>query len=384
MQRTGQRGLSEMIIGAPCEIKTGEKKIALTPSLVQILTSAGNEVLVQKGFAAGAGFPDEDYEKYGAKILDSAEEVYSKSDIIVKINQPLFEEFDLMREEQIIFAFFDFSVQNSLMKVVKDKKITAISYSKIKNRENIYPFIKVSSEIVGKTVIRIASYIEEKYCGGSLLEGTAGVLPLKITIIGAGTVGYNAAKTAAAIGADVTVADVDSFTLRKIENLQNGRIKTVFSNKENIEKLLPDTDILICAVKRKNKKQPPFITASDTEKLKKGALVIDTGLVSGNAVVETLDRMLPCENPIYENNNILYYCFPDIASLSAKTFASAISGTLASYLISATSHKDIIDALRENREMISGVITYNGNITNEEVADTFGELVYELSMHTGF
>lgn len=373
-----------MIIGAPAEIKNEEKKIALTPSLTQTLTSLGHKVIVQKNFAVKAGFSDAEYLKYGAEVLNSADEIYSAADIIVKINPPLFDEYDMLREKQTIFAFFDYSDKNNLMKVVTDKKITTISYSKIKNSMGMYPFIKASSEIVGKTVIRIASSIVEKHSGGALIGGATGVEPLKITVIGAGTVGYNAAKTAVALGADVSVMDINPFALRNIENLPGRKIKTIFSNHENISKVLPDTDILICAVKRKNKKQKPVITAIDIEKLKKGALVIDTGLVSGNAVVETIDRVLPFDNPVYVNNGILYYCFPDIASLAAKTISTAISGTLANYLVSAVSYKDIIDSLRDNRDMISGVITYNGNITNEETASIFGEAVYELSMLTGF
>lgn len=373
-----------MIIGAPCEIKTDECKVALTPALVQTLTSLGHKVVIQENSGKKAGFYDEDYKNYGAEIVNSASEVYSMADVIVKINPPLSDEYDLLKENQIIFAFFDFSDKNNLMNVVNEKRITTISYSKIQNKQGFFPFVKASSEVVGKTVIRIASSIVEKYSGGALLGGTTGVEPLKISIIGAGTVGFNAAKTAVALGADVSVLDINPFALRNIENLPGRKIKTYFANKENIEKLLQYTDILICAVKRLCKKQPPVITGSDVEKLKKGALIIDTGLVSGNAVVETLDRVLPRDNPIYENNGVLYYCFPDIASLAAKTISLAISGTLSNYLISTISHDDIIDSLRENREMISGVLTYNGNITNETVADVFGETVYELSMLTGF
>ncbi|MCR5261393.1 MAG: hypothetical protein K6C94_06090 [Candidatus Gastranaerophilales bacterium] len=373
-----------MIIGAPCEIKPDERKIALTPALVQTLTSLGHKVVVQKNAGKSAGFYDEDYKKYGAEIAETSADVYSSADIIVKINPPLSDEYDLLKEEQIIFAFFDFSDKNNLMNVITEKKITTISYSKIQNKQGIFPFIKASSEVVGKTVIRIASSIVEKYSGGALLGGTTGVAPLKVTVIGAGTVGLNAAKTAVSIGADVALLDVNPLALRNIEVLPERKIKTYFANQENISKLLPDTDILICAVKKQHKYQPPALTVSDVKLLKKGALIIDTGIVSGNAAVETLDRILPCDNPIYENDGILYYCFPDIASLAAKTISMAISGTLSDYLISAVSYPDIIDALREKRDMISGVLTYNGNITNEVVADIFGETVYELSMLTGF
>ncbi|MBQ2645000.1 hypothetical protein IJG14_05450, partial [bacterium] len=345
MPTTSKRGILKMIIGAPLELKSEERKIALTPSLVQTLISLGHKVLIQKNFGVGAGFIDEKFTQYGAEIIDSSEQIYSQSDIIVKINPPISDEYGLLKDKQIIFAFFNYSDKSSLMKVIREKKITTVSYSKIKNNQGFYPFIKASSEIVGKTVIRLASNIMEEYSGGALLSGATGVEPLKITVIGAGTVGFNAAKTAVSIGADVSILDINPFVLRNIENMPGRKIKTYFSNEENISKLLPDTDILICAVKRRNKQQKYIIKSKDIQYLKKGALVIDTGLVSGNGVVETLDRVLPRHNPIFCDNGILYYCFPDIASLAAKTISLAISGTLSNYLVSVATHDDIIDAL---------------------------------------
>ena len=373
-----------MIIGAPAEVKKDDKKIALTPSLVRSLTDLGHKVIVQKDFGILAGFSNDEFESNGAELSISAEEIYSKSDIIVKINQPTLDEYDLLREKQVIFAFFNYSDKNNLMQTILKKKITTISFSKIKNKYGNYPFIKAGSEIVGKTLVRIASYVAEKRMGGALISGATGVPPMKITIVGAGTVGFNAAKTAASVGADVSVLDINPHELRRIENLSGLKIKTYFSNSENIEKLLPDTDILICAVKRKNKQMPPIISAENIKLLKKGALVLDAGLASGHVAVETMDRILTADNPIYENNGILYFCAPDIASFAAKSISLAVSGNLAGYLISAASNKDIIDALRENRELISGVMTYNGNITDELTAEMLGEHVYELSMLTGF
>ena len=371
-----------MITGVPCENRCGENTVALPPSLARTLTMNGHRVIVQKGLGEKAGFFDDDYKKSGAEIVNSAEEVYSQSDIIVKINPPLMDECDLLKKNQIIFGFFNYSDKNHLMDAVIANKITTISYSRIKTKEGVYPFVKASSEITGKTVIRIAADIAEKYCGGALLSGATGVAPMKITIIGAGTVGFNAAKTAVAVGADVSVLDNNPISLRNIENLPGRKIKTYFSNKDNLEKLLPDTDILICAVKMKNKK--PIVTAENVSLLKKGAIIIDTGIASGNIAVETLDRVLLGENHVYEDNGIFYYCYPDISSLAAKTISSAIAGTLENYLVSVVSNGDIIDALKENRDMISGVLTYNGNITDEETAELFGEHVYELSMLTGF
>lgn len=371
-----------MIIGAPAEIKTEEKKVALTPALAHSLVSLGHKVVVQKGFASGAGFSDFDYTKYGVETVNSAQEVYSASDVIVKINQPSFDEYDLLKDNQVIFAFFKFSENDNLLDVVLDKKITTINLAKIKNNEGDYPFIKAGSEIVGKTLIRIVSDFAQKYMGGALIGGATGIAPMKITVLGAGTVGSNAAKTALALGADVSVLDIEPHVLEKYSN--QTKIKTYFANRENVEKLLPETDVLICAVRRSKKDKYPIIKVDDVNLMKKGSFIIDAGLASGNIVVETMDRVQNAENPVFVNDGIYYFCAPDIASMAAKTVSACISGIIEKYLVSAISFPDIIDALRNNREMISGVMTYDGNITDEETADEVGELVYELSMLTGF
>lgn len=373
-----------MIIGAPVEIKSDEKKVALTPAMANSLTACGHKVIVQKNIGETADFSNDLYIRNGAHIVDTPEEVYSQSDIIVKVNQPQLDEYDLLKEKQIIFAFFNYSDKDDLMHTILTKKITTINYYDIRNSRGTYPIVRISSEIVGKTLIRIASSIIERYKGGALLGGATGIAPMNITIIGAGTVGFDAAKTAVALGADVSILDIEPEKLRKIEKLPGRKIKTFFSNRDNLDFLLPRTDILICAVKRKSKKRPPIIKVEDIRKMKRGSVVIDAGLASNNVIVETLDRVLSIDNPVYEKEGVYHFCYNDIASLCAKTISSAISGILIPYVISLANEPDIIEALKECSDIANGVVTYNGNITNETVAEDFGEQVYELSMLTGF
>lgn len=370
-----------MIIGAPAEIKKEEKKIALTPDLTKTLTSLGHKVLIQKNFAILSGFKDVEYTQNGAEIVHTAEEVYSLSDVIIKINPPLSDEYDLLKENQIIFAFFKYSDKNALMETILEKKITTISYSEIINEKGNLPFIEAGSEVVGRAIIRECSSFAEKYMGGALLGGAIGVNPLKITFIGAGVVGSSAAKYAKAIGADVSVLDIDYEKLKNVS--QEIGVNTYFANKSNIAKLLKETDFLICAIKA-NPFNSPIITAEDTAKMKKGSLIFDAGLASGNVVVETLDTVTTLSNPISEKEGLFYFSAPDIASLAAKTIAVTMSGILSRYIIPIISNKDIIYSLMDCKELVSGVLTYNGKITNEKVAKMFDEEVYELSMLTGF
>lgn len=369
-----------MIIGSPSEIKKDEKKIALTPDLVKTLTSLGHKVLIQKNFAVPAGYKDNDYKKYGAEVVNTAEEIYSQSDVIIKINPPLSDEYDLLKENQIIFAFFKYTDKNALMETITEKKITTISYSNIIDLKGTYPFIEIGSEIVGRTLVRVCENFAQKYIGGALLGGAVGVAPLKVTIIGAGVAGYSAAKSAIALGADVSVLDIKYNALKKISDDLGA--KTYFVNSENLEKLLSDTDFLICAVKN-NPFNMPVVTAELVGKMKKNSLIIDAGLASGNTVVETFDTVTDINNPICEKDGIFYFSAADIASLAANTIASAMSGILSKYVIPIVSNKDIIYALMDCKELVSGVLTYNGKITNEAVAEIFDEEVYELSMLTG-
>lgn len=369
-----------MIIGVPSEIKKYEKKIALTPDLTQTLTSLGHKVLVQKNFGKTAGYKDIEYKNQGAEIVDSAKEIYSESDVIIKINPPLSDEYDLLKENQIIFAFFKYSDKNALMETVLEKKITTISYSEISDSNGKKPFIEAGSEIVGKAIIRECSIVAQKQMGGGILGGASGIAPMKVTIVGAGVVGTNAAKTAKAIGADVSVLDINFDALKNISNELG--VKTYYASEMNLTNLLKDTDFLICAV-RENPFETPIITADMVAQMKKGSMIIDAGIASGNTVVETLDTVTTLENPICEKDGLLYFSAPDLASLAAKTIAAAMSGILSKFIIPVVSNKDMIYALMDCQELVSGVLTYNGKITNEKVAEIFNEEVYELSMLTG-
>ena len=183
----------------------------------------------------------------------------------------------------------------------------------------------------------------------------------------------------------LSILDIEPEKLRKIEKLPGRKIRTFFSNRDNLDILLPQTDILICAVKRNNKKLPPIIKLDDVRKMKRGSVIIDAGLASNNIVVETLeDRIQSIDNSVYEREGVYHFCYKDIASLSAKTISSAISGVLIPYVLAFANEPDMVDALKDCPDVTNGVMTYNGKITNEAVAEDFGEQVYELSMLTGF
>jgi len=371
-----------MIIGVPSEAKISENKVPLVPSSVKALADAGHVVLVQKNAGVNAYFQDYEYKNNGAEIVESTEEIYKKADIILKINQPQSDELDFLRESSIIMGMFDLLDGKDLTSDILSKKITAIDIKRIKTKSGIRPIDNAISEITGKALIRLASNISEKYNGGRLICSTTGLKPLQVTVVGSGAVGLSAAKTAAALGCNVTVLDTDIDKLQQIELLYNNQINTLFSNRGTIEDIIPKTDILICAVKSEDTEI--LIRENDIKNMKKGSIVIDTGLASENTVVETMDRILPVQSPVCEKYGVLHYCFNDITALVANTLSSAISEILTNYLMVIAEYQDFSDVLKHCGDLTEGVLTYNGNVTEENLAEHYFLEKYELSMLTGF
>jgi len=371
-----------MIIGVPSEIKASETKVPLTPSSVKSLVDAGNSVLIQKNAGINAAFHDSEYKNNGAEIVEYPGEIYQKADIILKINQPQSTEYNLLRQNQIMMGLFDLVSVKDLTFELLAKKIVAVDIKRIRTKNGIRPIDNAISEITGKTLIRIASNISEKYNGGRLICSTTGLKPLKVTVVGSGAVGLSAAKTATELGCNVTVLDTDIDKLQQIELLYHNQINTLFSNRGTIEDIIPVTDILICAVK--SDCSEVLIRENDIKNMKKGSIVIDTGLASDNTVVETMDRILTADSPVCEKYGVLHYCFDDITTLAANTISSAISEILTNYLLIITENQNFADALKHCSDLTESILTYDGNVTEESIAEHYFLEKYELSMLTGF
>ena len=371
-----------MIIGVPAEIKPSETKVSLVPSSVRTLVGCGHRVIIQKNAGIKSSFSDIEYAENGAEISENLQDIYQKSDVIMKIVQPQPAEYRLLKDRQILTGCFNLFDCKDLMSEILEKRITAVDIKRIKTKNGNFPVESAISEIAGKTIIRIASSVLEKYRGGKLLCSTTGIKPVQITVIGSGAVGLSAAKTASNLGCNVTVLDTDIDKLQQIELLYNNEISTLFSNSFSVEKILPQTDILICAVK--SDLHEILIKENDVKLMKKGAVIIDTGLSSSNSVVETMDRILPVDSPVCEKYGVLHYCFDDISSLSPNTVSSAISEILTNYLLNLLKYPKFEDFLKNCRDIEEGILTYDGNITEENLAEHYCTDKYELSMLTGF
>ena len=270
-----------MIIGVPKEIKEQEQRVALLPSGTTQLTKHGHSVLVERNAGLGSGYPDEDYVKAGAEIVEQAKEVFARADMIVKVKEPLKAEFPLLRRGQILFTYLHLAASKSLTEALLKSGVTGVAYETIQVDHRL-PLLEPMSEIAGRMSVIMGANFLAKYNGGSgvLLGGVPGVLPGRVVVLGGGTSGVNALRMAKGLGADATILDIDVERLRfldiAIENLH-----TLYSNEANLDDLMPDCDLLIGAVLLPGAKAPKLITRAMLEKMKRGSVFVDISIDQG-------------------------------------------------------------------------------------------------------
>lgn len=373
-----------MIIGVPKEIKNGEKRVSLIPSSVKELVKNGHTVYVEKNAGSAIGFEDSLYEAVGAKILDNSAEIYSKSEIIVKVKEPQTEEFALFKTGQTIITYFHLAVEPELLEVLIKKKITAIAYETIELPDGSLPLLRPMSEIAGKMSVQIgAQYLqigENSY--GTLLGGVAGVMPAEVVVVGAGVVGLNAARVASGMGAHVTLLDICPKKLAHAEEVFHGTVATAMSNEYNLKKLIKEADLVISGVLLHSKKAPKLITEEMVKSMKKGAVIADVSIDQGG-IFETIDSPTSIDDPIFEKYGVIHYAVPNIPGLVARTASISLNNHILPYVLKFA-NKGFIAAVKSTPELYKGVNTYQGKLTNPEVAKIFGYPFSELSMLIGF
>ena len=373
-----------MIIGVPKEIKNREDRVGITPQGVRTLVSQNHQVLIEKSAGLGSGFSDEEYTNAGATIVNSPENIYSQADIIVKVKEPQPSEFKFLKKNQILFTYLHLAVEKELTKELLDKKITSIAYETIETEDKKLPLLIPMSEVAGKMSVQIAANLLENRNNGAgiLLGGIAGVPAGKVLIIGAGNVGINAAKIAVGMGANVSVIDIDTDKLRKLDDMFGSRIKTYISNESNLKELIKDTDVLIGAVLIPGHKAPSIVTEEMVKSMKKGSVIVDVSIDQGG-IVETMDRITTHENPAFEKHGVLHYSVANIPGSVARTSTIALTNETIKY-INLIANKLITDALKKDKALAKGVNTFDGKLTNKGVAQALSIDYTELSSLIGF
>lgn len=356
-----------MIIGIPKEIKISENRVGITEAGVRQYVKEGHTVLVEKDAGLGSLITNEQYEKAGAKIIDSKKEVYAKADMIQKVKEPLPDEYDLMKENQILYTYLHLAAEPKLTKVLCERKVKSIAYETIQLDNGSLPLLTPMSEVAGRMATQVGAFYLQRNNGGKgiLMGGVTGVKPAKVTIIGGGVVGTNAAKMAVGLGASVTILDVNTARLEYLDDIFQGRCQTLFSNSQNIEESVKDSDVVIGGVLITGAKAPTLVSKEMISAMSRGSVVVDVAVDQGGCI-ETC-RPTSHTSPTYEVDGVIHYCVPNMPGVVPRTSTYALTNVTAKYG-SMLAAMGVEDAIAKSPALFKGLNTYNGYVCYEPVA----------------
>ncbi len=358
-----------MIIGVPKEIKPDEYRVGMTPSGVRRLVLGGHTALVERAAGEGSGMSDDAYLAEGAQIADSAEELWNSAEMVIKVKEPVEPEYRFLREGLILYTFLHLAADRVLTETLLKKKVTAIAYETVQEADGSLPILIPMSEIAGRMAIQAgARYLEKPNGGnGTLLGGVPGVLPGRVTILGGGVAGCNAAKMAVGLGARVRVLDMSLARLRTLDDIFGGRVETVHSNPHTIYDAVIETDLLVGAVLIAGAKAPRLVTRRMVSEMKKGSVVVDISVDQGGCI-ET-SRPTSHHEPVFSVDGVIHYCVSNMPGAVPHTSTLALTNANFSYAFEIA-QKGLRIAVLENAALKKGVNTINGTLTCGKVADS--------------
>lgn len=358
-----------MIIGVVKEIKNNENRVGLTPAGAADLCKAGHTVLIELGAGFGSGFSDESYIKVGATIIADKKELFDRSEMIIKVKEPLAAEYDLFHEGQILFTYLHLAPEPELTKALLEKKVIGIAYETIVGRNNTLPLLSPMSEVAGRMSVQIGAQMLEKPWGGKgiLLGGVPGVESAQVVIIGGGIVGTNAAKMAVGMGARVTIIDRSTDRLAYLDDIFAGRVTTVMSNSYNIAKWVAKADLLVGAVLVPGAKAPKIVSEEMVKTMEAGSVIVDVAIDQGGSV-ETIDRVTTHSDPTYTKYGVVHYSVANMPGAVARTSTFALTNATLPYALQIA-NKGWKQALKDDAGLAKGLNVYNGQVTFKAVAD---------------
>ncbi|MDA5106955.1 alanine dehydrogenase [Brevibacillus thermoruber] len=357
-----------MIIGVPKEIKDNENRVGLTPAGVSAYKQAGHRVLVETQAGTGSGFSDDDFSAAGAEILGSAKEVWQQAEMICKVKEPLPAEYGFFRENLILFTYLHLAPERELTEQLCAKKVVAIAYETIQTDDGSLPLLMPMSEVAGRMSVQIGAQFLEKPHGGKgvLLGGVPGVTPANVVIVGGGIVGTNAAKMAVGLGAQVTILDINANRLRELDDLFQGRLRTLMSNQYNIAQAVKEADLLIGAVLIPGSRAPKLVTEEMVKSMSPGSVIVDVAIDQGGSI-ETVDRITTHSEPTYVKHGVVHYAVANMPGAVPRTSTIALSNVTIPYGLQLA-NKGYRAAIAQNRALARGVNVLNGHVVYEAVA----------------
>ncbi|MDR1693624.1 MAG: alanine dehydrogenase [Lactobacillaceae bacterium] len=360
-----------MIIGVPKEIKNNENRVGITPAGVSSFINAGHTVYVETNAGANIGFSDSDYSSAGAKILNSAKDVWGKSEMIIKVKEPIASEYGFFRKDLILFTYLHLASEPELTKALKDAGVTSIAYETVQIGRTL-PLLTPMSEVAGRMSVQVGAHFLEKPHGGKgvLLGGVPGVRKASVVIMGGGVVGTNAAKMALGLGADVTIIDLNANRLRELDDMFSMKVKTIMSNPYNIAEAVKGADLLIGAVLIPGAKAPRLVTREMVKTMQAGSVIVDVAIDQGGCI-ESCDHVTTHANPTYVYEGVVHYSVANMPGAVARTSTFALTGVTIPYALEIA-NKGFTKAISENPALKLGVNVAGGEITYEAVARDLG------------
>ncbi len=360
-----------MIVGVPKEIKNNENRVALTPAGTQELVKRGHVVHIQSTAGVGSGFSNEAYMKAGGKMIDDAEEIYKRAEMIIKVKEPIEEEYKFIHKDQLVFTYFHFASYEPLTKAMVASGATCLAYETVERLDGSLPLLIPMSEVAGRMAVQEgAKYLEKPLKGrGILLGGVPGVKPAQVLILGGGVVGTNAAKIAAGMGADVTIMDLNINRLRYLDDVMPKNVHTVVSNEFTIREYIKESDLIIGGVLVPGAKAPKLITRDMLKDMRPGTVLVDVAVDQGGCI-ETC-RPTTHEDPTYIIDDVVHYCVANMPGAVPYTSTLALTNATLPYAI-RLANQGWKRACQESTELRNGLNIIHGEVVYKAVADAFG------------
>lgn len=358
-----------IIVGVPLEVKPGENRVALTPPAVEALKRAGAEVRIQAGAGDESDIPDSGYAAAGARVVPTAAQVW-EADLVVKVKEPVPGEFPFLSEKSALFAYLHLAASPMLAEALLERRVTGIAYETVSTGGTL-PLLRPMSEVAGILAVQAGARALEKACGGRgvLLPGAAGSSPSRVVVLGAGTAGRSAARTAAAAGADVAILDIAPSALAKAAGEMPGRVRTILASPEAVSSEVAEADLVISTVLVAGDKAPVLISREMLKRMKRGAAIVDLSIDQGGSV-ET-SRPTTHEAPYFIEEGIVHYCVSNMPAAVPRTSTSALASATLPYVLAMARH-GVEAALRNDPALMAGLNTFRGKVTCEGVAKALG------------
>lgn len=365
-----RKGRAEMIVGVPTEVKDREGRVSTTPSGVAELVAHGHRVLVEAGAGDGSGFTDDAYVRAGAEVIPSHAMVFDLSDLLLKVKEPVPAEFNLLRENQLLFTYLHLAADEALTRCLMERKVQAVAYETVQLANHSLPLLTPMSEVAGRMSVQVgAHYLQRNEGGyGVLLGGVPGVEPANVVIVGGGTVGTSAAQIALGMGARVSIIDLNIDRLRQLDLLLHGRLTTLPSNRTTIADAVADADLVIGGVLLPGARAPRLVTAAMVERMRTGSVVVDVAIDQGGCI-ETA-KPTTHSKPTYEVSGVIHYCVTNMPGAVPRTSTIALSNVTLPYALALADH-GLVAAAETDPALALGINVLNGHIVYKAVADAF-------------